>query len=391
MKKQFESPRTAAIVEEIIAVLERLENAPESPLTTFLTTKMRRVARRSAKQLRKKQLVARHENVVTSDKLATIYERAAARDEIVEKAGPDLIRLGRELRRVAAEDGQAAINTFNVIFNEAALGTRIYGPDSVHGQRYRRLMFFVSIGTELEQLERRGKKRSFADMIPGLRRDPSTQALWEAIAAEILTEVPAGETVFAFPAESTGSEGGRVLMRIGVRNAAWIGSFASGNKGPSTVQAMPGKKQLFVSAAGAGYIIDACSRKLVEKIGDDVVSVWRDESGEIFVVNHDDRSFEAFGPAGRLWQTYAISCGGFRNLTLDRHAFAGEARQASEPEWVAFSVDMATGRVSWDSEALRSPLAPMRGSVPQSTSLFEEILTVEPGLLVPRTDPFDQR
>ena len=135
-------------------------------------------------------------------------------------------------------------------------------------------------------------------------------------------------------------------MRIGVRSAGWIGSFARGNKGPSTVQAMPGNTRLFVSAAGAGYIIDACSRKLVEKIGDDVVSVWRDESGEIFVVNHDDRSFEAFGPAGRLWKTDAISSGGFRNLTLDQNKFAGEARQSSEPEWVAFSVDMATGTVA---------------------------------------------
>ena len=348
MKTKYESERTAALVEEVIAILERLENAPESPLTTFLTTKMRRVARRSAKQLRKKQLVPRHENINTGDDLATSLEQAAERDEIVEKAGPDLIRLGHELRRVAAEEGQAAINTFNAIFNEAALGTRIYGPDSVHGQRYRRMMFFVSISTEHEQAERRGKKRSFAELIPGLRRNPSTQALWEATAAEILTEVPKGETVFAFPAESAGSERGRVLMRIGVRNAAWIGSFARGNKGPSTVQPMPGKKQLFVSAAGAGYIIDACSRKLVEKIGDDVVSVGRDESGEIFIVNHDDRSFEAFGPAGRLWKTYALSCGGFRNLTLDAYEFTGEARQSSEPEWVAFSVDMATGKVSWD-------------------------------------------
>lgn len=341
----YESPRTAALVEEAIAIIESLENAPESPLTTFLTTKMRRVARRAAKQLRKGQLESQHPNIVSAGELATIFEGAAGRDEIVERAGQALLRIGRELRRVAAEDGQAAINTFNAIFNEAALGYRICGPDSVPGQRYRRLMFFVSIGTAYENDERRGRKRSFADMIPGLRRDPSTQALWEAIAAEILPSVPAGETVFAFPAESTGRE--RVLMRIGIRNASWIGSFERGNKGPSTVQAMPGNERLFVSAAGAGYIIDVCSRTLVETIGDDVVSVGRDESGEVFVVNHDDRSFEAFGRAGRLWKTDAISCGGFRNLTLDENEFAGEARQASEPEWVAFSVHLATGEVSW--------------------------------------------
>ncbi|HEV8431979.1 MAG TPA: hypothetical protein VGR95_01105 [Thermoanaerobaculia bacterium] len=332
MKKQYESERTAALIEEAISVLERLENAPESPLMTFLPTKVRRVARRTAKQLRKGQLRPGHPNVHTPDKLATYLEDASKRDEIVERAGPDLLRIGREIRRVAAEEGQAAINTFNTIFNEAA------------GQRYRRLMFFVSIGEELEHGGRRQKKRSYADVIPGLRRNPSTQALWEATAAEILTEVPAGETVFAFPAEGAG-ERGRVLMRIGVRSAAWIGSFARGNKGPSTVQPMPGNQQLFVSAAGAGYIIDACSRKLVEQLGDDVVSIGRNESGDVFIVNHDDRTFEAFGPAGRLWKTDVISSGGFRNLTLDQNEFAGEARQTSDA-WVAFSVDMATGAVS---------------------------------------------
>ena len=61
-------------------------------------------------------------------------------------------------------------------------------------------------------------------------------------------------------------------------------------------------------------------------------------------MNHDDRSF---GPTGRLWKTDAIGCGGFRDLTLHQNEFAGEARQSSEPEWVAFSVDLATGEVSW--------------------------------------------
>jgi hypothetical protein len=62
MKTKYESERTAALVEEVIAILERLENAPESPLTTFLPTKLRRKARRTAKQLRKGQLQPRHPN-----------------------------------------------------------------------------------------------------------------------------------------------------------------------------------------------------------------------------------------------------------------------------------------------------------------------------------------
>src|ERR1043166_4585023 len=104
MKTKYESERTAALIEEAIAVLERLENAPESPLMTFLPTQGRRVARRSAKQLRKAQLQPAHPNVHTPDQLATYYEDAAKRDEIVERAGPELLRIGREIRRVAAEE-----------------------------------------------------------------------------------------------------------------------------------------------------------------------------------------------------------------------------------------------------------------------------------------------
>jgi hypothetical protein len=106
MKTKYKSERTAALVEEVIAILERLENAPESPLTIFLTTTARRKARRNAKQLRKGQLEPSHPDIHTRDSLATALDRAADRDAIVEKAGPDLIRNGKELRRVAAEEGQ---------------------------------------------------------------------------------------------------------------------------------------------------------------------------------------------------------------------------------------------------------------------------------------------
>jgi hypothetical protein len=345
MKAKYESERTAALIEEALAILECLENAPESPLTTFLPIKLRRTARRSAKQLRKGQLVPKHPTIHDPEDLATILEHAAGRDEVVERAGQTLLRLGREIRRVAAEEGQAAINTFNTIFNDAAAGFTTYGPDSVPGRQYQRLMFFVSIGTEHEAEGRRGKKGSFADRIPGLRRDPSTQARWEATAAEILISLPAGETVFAFPAEESGSGRGRVLMRIGVGNASWIGSFERGDKGPSTVQAMPGNTRIFVSAAGAGYVIDVLSRTLVERTGNDVAGVIRDEPRTLFVVNHDGVMLEAFDAEGRLWKTGPLGAGGLRNFGLECDEICVEARQAND-EWQWFIIDAKNGAVA---------------------------------------------
>jgi hypothetical protein len=108
---------------------------------------------------------------------------------------------------------------------------------------------------------------------------------------------------------------------------------------------MPDDRHLFVSAKGAGYIIDLRSRTLVEEIGNDVARVLLDEARTVFVVNHDGRSLEAFGRNGRLWKSGVISAGGFRELSLtdDSLSLTGQARQASG--WTDFSVDLATGEV----------------------------------------------
>jgi len=116
--------------------------------------------------------------------------------------------------------------------------------------------------------------------------------------------------------------------------------------GDLRVQLMPGDTHFFVSAAGAGYIIEALTRTLVERAGDVVVAVGFDESRTIFFVNHDDRMLEAYGPHGvRLWKTAIGS--GFRGLTLNGAAITGEAQQLPEAEWSGFTVDVGTGEVRW--------------------------------------------
>src|SRR5260370_18194738 len=116
----------------------------------------------------------------------------------------------------------------------------------------------------------------------------------------------------------------------------------------STIFMMPDGKHLFVSAEGAGYIIDAQSRTLVETIGTDVAGVMRDELMTVFVVDHNGTSLEAFGRTGRLWKTDPIGCGGFRDMAITDTTLIGEALQACPPEWAAFSVKLATGEVRFD-------------------------------------------
>ncbi|HEX7677232.1 MAG TPA: hypothetical protein VF713_03855 [Thermoanaerobaculia bacterium] len=124
------------------------------------------------------------------------------------------------------------------------------------------------------------------------------------------------------------SRRGRVFLRIGIGEASWIGSFEIGHMNVSTIAMMPDDKHLFVSAEGAGYIIDLKSRTLVEQIGTDVAGVMVDEPRTVFIVDHNGMSLEGFGRTGRLWKTDTISSGGFRETALEDNSIAGEARQA---------------------------------------------------------------
>ena len=108
---------------------------------------------------------------------------------------------------------------------------------------------------------------------------------------------------------------------------------------------LPDGKHLFVSAAGAGYVIDAKSRTLVETTGTEVVGTMRDERLTLFVVNHNGMSLEAFGRTGRLWKTDTISTGRFRRMAITGDELVGEARHPAPSGWAGFSVKLATGVV----------------------------------------------
>jgi hypothetical protein len=163
-------------------------------------------------------------------------------------------------------------------------------------------------------------------------------------AVEVLAAPPPGEAVIAIPPEGEGSGRPRVFLRIGVGEAAWIGSFEIGHMNVGTVSLIPGGK-LFISAKGAGYIIDLESRTLVEVTGLHVAGVTSDALNTVMLIDHDGTRLEAFGTNGRLWKTDTISSGGFREISLEDNSIAGEARQASG--WTRFSVDLATGEVRY--------------------------------------------
>jgi hypothetical protein len=347
MKQEKSCERGVALMQQGLDALQRAQQAPVSPLNTSIPPNLRREYRRRAARLRKGQAQPRYENLHSAEQLADIYERTIRRDEILEGVSRDLHRIGRELRRIVETNGDEVWKAVQAWIDETKRSAEQDGPGSEAAQRYWLLQFLGWSGRQALANKRR-RKAPPPLLIPVIA-DPFTMARYEASAAELLPSAPSsGEVVIAIPPDGTEFGRGRMFIRIGTGERAWIGSFARGHAPASTVLMMPDDKHLFVSAAGAGYIIEAASRTLVETIGTEVAGVLRDEPLTLFIVSHNNTSLEAFGRTGRLWKTDTIGSGGFRGITIAGTRLLGEALYSFLGEWVAFSVNLATGEVQLD-------------------------------------------
>ena len=345
MKYGNASERAKALVHEAIEVLQRAERAPGSPVNAFLPAKTRRQLRRAARRLREGQTQPRYRNLHTSEELADIYERTVQRDEILERGRRDFQRITLELGRVLQENGPEVGTAIEALVLEAKRSAEEQGPGSEAAHRYRHLQFLTWFGGQWHSHKRRQRPAPG----PGpLAHDPTVEMRNHLTAAELLPSPPsADEAVIAIPPDGHDSGRGRIYLRIGIGDASWIGSFERGELRVSTVLMMPNGKHLFVSAGGAGYVIDLKSRTLVEQIGTDVARVMRDDPMTVFVVDHNGTSLEAFGKAGRLWKTAPLGSGGFRAMTINDNSLLGEAWQTSPPRWARFSVMLETGEVRY--------------------------------------------
>jgi hypothetical protein len=338
------SERAVALVHQALELLQRAETAPASPMNTFLTAKRRRALRRDAARLRLGKTEPRYKNLHTAGQLAAIYERTAERDEMFEQSVKDFKRIARDLGRIREEHPAELQEAMTALVLETKRLAEEQGPGSEAARRFRNMLYLAWAGHQRHAHRRRQRTPvpRRIDMAP----DPSVQARYEQTAAELLTSPPSpDEAVIAIPPEGNGSGRGRIFLRIGIGRASWIGSFERGRMYTSTVSMLPDGKHLFVSAAGAGYVIDAKSRTLVETTGTEVVGTMGDEPLTLFVVNHNGVSLEAFGRTGRLWKTDNLSSGGFRRLAITGDELVGEARHPASPGWAAFTVKLATGAV----------------------------------------------
>jgi hypothetical protein len=340
MKNDNASQRAVALVQEAVDVLQRAGSAPDSPVTTFTPPKERRELRRLAMRLRQRKAQPHYRNLHTSDELADICERTVQRDDMIEQAQDDFQRVTLELGRIVEENGPEVREAVAAFVVNAQRSAEEHGPGSAAEQRYRCLQFLSGLGDRYHSRSRRQK--GAAPVGFPLAADPSIDLRYRLTAAEALDSAPPGETVIYIPEEGKDSGRRRILLRIGLDELSWIGSFEAGSMSGSTVLMMP-DYHLFVSAEGAGYIIDWRSRTLVETIGTEVEEVIGFPM-RLFIVNHSV-SLERFGRKGRLWKTGRISCGGFRGVVVTETRLIGEARHPRRREWCGFALDLATGDV----------------------------------------------
>lgn len=342
MKNENASERAAALVLEAIDVLQRAENAPGSQIDTFLTADMRRKYRRAARRLREQK--SQPGDTQSAEALAESYERAVQRDEILEKGARDFKRITQDLGRLVKENLPEVQRTAEALSMEAKRLAEEQGPGSQAALRYRCFQLLEWFGQQAHS-HRRNPRAPFPWKV-SLERDPSIDARKQSTAAEFLDSAPEGGAVIAIPPEGSGTGRPRILIRIGVGEASWIGSFETGDDiSFNTVALMPDEKHLLVSADGAGYIIDLLSRTLVEQIGMEITGVMADDAGTLLVVVHGSRRLEAFGREGRLWKTEAIGSERIRHMDLADTAIIGEGVHPLLPGWTNFTVELATGKV----------------------------------------------
>jgi len=336
MKNNNVYERAIALLEEMLDLMEQIENAPDRLFRQYLPGKERRLLKRRAERLRSGKARPRHENLFSGPDLAQLYEDTVAANELREKTGPAFEKNFNAMGALTREDGPAVKQALDDFFLDALARKREEGPGSEGERRWNHLQFFVGFINSCRTDNRREK--------PGQMPQPKQKAIVPLVPAELLSSAPRDEPVILIPAEDSGRE--RMFIRIGDKGKSWVGSFECGTKSVSTCYMMPDRKNLFISADGAGYIVDAKSRTLVERTGTAVVATMKDKLLTVFIVIHDGNAFEAFGKDGRLWKTAPLSDRPLRKVVLEDDEIVGEAWKWLADRWMPFKVSLATGEVS---------------------------------------------
>jgi hypothetical protein len=152
-----------------------------------------------------------------------------------------------------------------------------------------------------------------------------------------------GPVALAFPA-SWGRLGreGMVVEFARPDGKSWVGNFAPGFEGLSTVLPHPDGRRVLVFARGHAWAIDVDAKSGEEVMGA-VAAVWTLKDSDSLVLSRQGLAFARLGPTGIVWHTRQLSWDGFDKVRVDSRTISGMAWDAVNDCWRAFEVDLRTG------------------------------------------------
>lgn len=127
--------------------------------------------------------------------------------------------------------------------------------------------------------------------------------------------------------------------------ASWVGNFQPGLSGFSTAMLHPDGHSVVVVSGGQAYLIDPDSRTLLSEFGGGICAAISVPSRSMLIMSDDIRLW-ALQASGTAWKTERISWDGIRRLAVSATDVAGEAYDPMDDSWVAFTVDLDSGRLT---------------------------------------------
>jgi Asp-tRNA(Asn)/Glu-tRNA(Gln) amidotransferase C subunit len=336
---------------EAFDIVDQIRNAPESPVTSYLPAKLRRVFRRNANRLRAGKVSSRYGNIVSAGDLITIFENTAARDETIERGFRKLEAILAEVERIRQYHEAELEEGMRLVYQVAWMRAEEDGPESKAADFFRLFQEMIARGSEIRTLRRRDKELPLqVEPFRPPGADPVRELHESIIAAEVVAAPEPGERMLRFPPDRTDIGEPPVILRIGIAEKCWVGSFRRGTTDYTTVQLMPDGAHILVVACGAAYIVEAVTLSPAAEAGSDVTDVIIDVEGGLLLLEHAGAYLEAFGKGGALWMSGRIGAG-LREWEFGDGVLLGETRQGSDGDWVDFSVDLRTGEVAWSTSA----------------------------------------
>jgi hypothetical protein len=146
------------------------------------------------------------------------------------------------------------------------------------------------------------------------------------------------------------SHGGSVdpLMQITVEftssSSTWVAQLDAGTGDVTAIKRIPATDSFVVIVSGHAYFAEASNLRIASGGFSEIVRSAISVSDPSLVIVEGDTEIGAYDAGGLSWKTGRLSWDGLRLGTPRHGELKGEGWDAPSDTWIAFSVDLVTGR-----------------------------------------------